>query len=47
MVNSTVGIGSEESAPEAMKYVAGFFDGWMAGWKDGWDSGRTPVEEEE
>ena len=41
IMNSRLNIKSDESAPEAMKYVEGFFDGWMSGWQDGWDSSRS------
>jgi len=44
VVSSNVGIKSDESAPEAMRYVSGFMDGWMAGWLDGWESSKVAVE---
>lgn len=45
VMNSRIGIKSDESAPEAMKYVEGFFDGWMAGWADGWESSKVLPQE--
>lgn len=43
VMNARIGIKSDESAPEALKYVEGFFDGWMSGWQDGWEASKVNV----